>query len=762
MTRGGSVNATPLSAGEDDGAVVQWRRIALDKQLPTPRFPAGVWVPATACCCALLLIAALCATLFGAAAGQQVPQAVVDSQQQLVAGLARVLANGYEATVDTMDSAADRYADGQRDPAKLLDGLDDDGVRWAGTAVLEAKTRRALAARGEPVPVALLGSTVDKKVTRSLLNGDQLRVLIGVPLADGRLLAGVSVLRVRQLRLAKQQAILVGLASGPLQTQARFLQGADPSADKRVMELVRRAVRATDDGDPASRTRSAGQNAVVAVAAPVGDSDFALASTVRTPLVDAGPRWLGVPPAVGLLLGAGLAFGLLWLALVRPLRRLLGLAKARACGETGQPRGGFWLSEAHRIAAALDGDRAHKRTHGRQGGKRRRGVPAVLVVLVAALDIVFWAVSTLGTYGDGAQAVPAQVVSDTGNQIESVSIALGDVLDSGRAELATVALRTGNDANGLRSALDRMADRDSRYRSLYLADKAGRPQLTVGRKPLRRPRPLPGDSGVLLDNDSGRLPVIYAHTRTLDGRSLVAEFDVPFLARLLKRIDGHVRVVDAKLRTILDTSGYRAFQPIPPGASRVTLDRQAGQAGQAAAGTRTRAAAQGQPATPQIRSEVLTTAGGQDPMLVASTPLSAPASTAQLKWTVVAERPASDLRLPANDVRRAVLLAAGAAIVLAVLMFGWHYLVLSRPLRRLAAAADRLAGGQTEDVISPQRHDEIGAIAACLEICRQVRVDGERRLAGAARLRGNDHDFTTVMPAIRVPVTDDSVLTRSR
>jgi HAMP domain-containing protein len=750
MTGGGSVKATPLSAGAQDDGVVQWRRIALDKQLPTPRFPAGVWVPATTCCCALVLVAALCAALFGASSGERVPLAVVDSQQQLVTGLARVLTNAVEATEDSVEDAADQYADGrQRDPAKLLDQLNDDGVRWAGTAVLEAKTRRPLVVRGEPVPVALLGSTIDKKTTRSLLNGSEPRVLIGVPLADGRLLAGVSVLRVRQLRLAKQQAILVGLASGPLQTQARLLQGADPSADETVMAIVRRAVRATDGGDPASRTRPAGQNALVAVAAPVGDSDFALASTVRTPLVDAGSRWLGVPPAVGLLLGAGLAFGLLWLALVRPLRRLLGLAKARACGETGQPRGGFWLSEARRIAAAPDGGRDRKRP---------RGIPAVLVVLVATLDLAFWAVSTLGSYGDGAQAVPTQVVSDAGNQIESVASALGDVLDAGRTELAKVAAQTGGDTNGLKLALDRMADRDSRYRSLYLADQAGRPQLTVGRQPLRQPRPLPGDTGVQLDNDSGRLPVIYANTRTADGRSLVAEFDVPFLARLLKRIDGHVRVVDAKLRTILDTGGYRAFQPIPAGASRVALDRHAAQTRAAA---RTRAAAQGQPAT-QIRSEVLTTAGGLNPMLVASTPLSAPATTAQLKWTVVAERPASDLRLPANDVRRAVLLAAGAAIVLAVLMFGWHYLVLLRPLRRLAVAADRLADGDTETVISPQRHDEIGAIAACLEICRQVRVDGASRLAGAARLRGNDNDFTTVIPAIRVPIKDDSVLTKGR
>jgi HAMP domain-containing protein len=361
-------------------------------------------------------------------------------------------------------------------------------------------------------------------------------------------------------------------------------------------------------------------------------------------------------------------------------------------------------------------------------------------VLAATAMVAVWAVGTAIAYGSGAHTVPIQVVGDTGNQIESVSIALSDLLDSGRSQLARVAARTGPGTDGLRSALDRLSDEDSRYRSLYLADAAGQPHLTVGRKPLRKHRPLPAGSGVELDNDTGRIPVIYAHTPTLDGRNLVAEFDVAFLGRMLERIDGHVRVVDTSLRTVLDTEGYRAFQPIPPGASRAALDRGAG----------------------QTQAGILTAAGGPNPVLVASTPLVAPASTTHLKWTVVAERPVSDLRLPPNQLRRAALLAAGAAIVVAVLALGWHYLVLLRPLRQLAVAADRLARGDTTTVISPQRPDEIGAIAACLEICRQVRVDGERRLGGASRLRGDDIDSTNEIPLIRLPVKVEPILTKGR
>jgi HAMP domain-containing protein len=752
MIRGGSVTSRPLSAGEGERAVVEWRRIALDKQLPTSRFPAGVRVPATVCCWGLVLVAVVCAVLFGAAAGERAPKAVVDSQRQLVTGLARVLGNGLEASVDGVRGAADRYSDGQRDPAKLLDSLNGAGVRWAGTAVLDAKTRQPVTARGEPVPVPLLGSTVRRTTVRPLLNATEARMLVATPLPDGKLLAGVSVLRVRPLRLDRQQAILLGLADGPPETQARPVQGANPSADAPVMATIRRAVRATDDGDSASRTAMSGQTALVAVAAPVGDSGLAVASAVRTPLVGAGSRGLGVPPAVGLLLAAGFAFGLLRTALTRPIRRLLALAKARACGDPAPARHGFWLAEARRIEAALDDRHDRHDRRGRPASRRSRphGIPAIFGVLAASVVISIWAAGMVATYGSGTRNIPSQVVTDTGNQIESVTIALGDVLDTARAELATVAARTGPGTDGLRSNLDRLADRDSRYRSLYLADAAGRPRLTVGRKPLRQERPVPGDSGVELDNDSGRLPVIYAHTRTPDGRSLVAEFDVGFLGRLLERAGGRVRVVDTKLRTILDTEGYRAFQPMPPGASRAALGRAADQSRTA---DQSKAASQTAAADP-TRAEVLTATGGRNPMLVASTPLAAPAATAHLKWTVVAERAVSDLRLPPNDLRRAALLAAGAATVLALLALGWQYFVLLRPLRRLAAAADRLARGQTEPVITAQRQDEIGAIAACLEICRQVRVDGERRLGGAVRLRGGDHDFTTVMPPIRVPIKD--------
>src|SRR5690606_6974753 len=85
-----------------------------------------------------------------------------------------------------------------------------------------------------------------------------------------------------------------------------------------------------------------------------------------------------------------------------------------------------------------------------------------------------------------------------------------------------------------------------------------------------------------------------------------------------------------------------------------------------------------------------------------------------------------------------------------LLVLAWHYFVFVRPLRRLADTADVISGGDFATPVAPQRHDEIGAVAMCLEICRQVRHTGSVRFGGAVRLRGSEDDFTTVLPRVRV------------
>jgi HAMP domain-containing protein len=89
-----------------------------------------------------------------------------------------------------------------------------------------------------------------------------------------------------------------------------------------------------------------------------------------------------------------------------------------------------------------------------------------------------------------------------------------------------------------------------------------------------------------------------------------------------------------------------------------------------------------------------------------------------------------------------------AGLCLALLLFGWLYFLILLPLRALARAADRLAAGDVDTVIPPVRQDEVGAIAVCLDICRQAKAHGNERLAGAVRLRGAARDHTLVLPLV--------------
>jgi len=89
------------------------------------------------------------------------------------------------------------------------------------------------------------------------------------------------------------------------------------------------------------------------------------------------------------------------------------------------------------------------------------------------------------------------------------------------------------------------------------------------------------------------------------------------------------------------------------------------------------------------------------------------------------------------------------AATVAAVGWAWQYMIFVRPLRVLAAGAERMTRGSQKTPITPERFDQIGALAICLEVCRQTRAEGADRLAGAARLRGVGDDYTVVMPQVR-------------
>jgi HAMP domain-containing protein len=285
----------------------------------------------------------------------------------------------------------------------------------------------------------------------------------------------------------------------------------------------------------------------------------------------------------------------------------------------------------------------------------------------------------------------------------------------------------------VRSSLEELIAEQSRYRSVYLVDQSGRASSVVGRPPLRTSEPLPAEPGLRLRRANAPVPVLFAHAPLPNGRALVGEFDLDHITRLLGRAPGSVRLVDVGLRTIVATDGFVAFADLSAELRDSAVD--AGKNGPVA---RTQDGTEGQ-------------------AVIVSAPLRGGVS-GDLGWAVVAEQPVTDLALPGSELRRNTMVAALVAALLALLLFGWQYLLLIRPLRRVASAADEIVAGRYGSVIYPQHQDQIGTIASCLEICRQALTEGVRRLGGVRRPTGAATDATELIAA--VPRDGDGQATR--
>jgi len=266
---------------------------------------------------------------------------------------------------------------------------------------------------------------------------------------------------------------------------------------------------------------------------------------------------------------------------------------------------------------------------------------------------------------------------------------------------------------------------DRRFRSTYVVDLDGRVVVRSGADPLRTPGRLAPGNGVDLDRSSRRVPAIYARAWFSQRYGLVAEFDVNYLRSVLRRLGGRLRVVDGQMRTILDTDGYIPYEKLPAG----PLSDVAMQAFDA-----------------PTHGDIITISGVRS--LVNASEVNWRESPDSLRLMVLAQRPVSALTLSGNDERRSAWLLAVIGAAVALLMLVWHQFLVVRPLRTLAAAADRFRSGDARTVISPSRLDEIGAIAICLDICRQAHVDGAGRLGGVVRMRGAGSDHTAVISRI--------------
>ncbi|RZU75235.1 hypothetical protein EV384_3767 [Micromonospora kangleipakensis] len=705
--------------------VVPWRRRALDQQLPTAGFPAGSGKPSLVFLWATMFLAAAIALGFAVNNQRGVPPAVVDSQRDNVSKVAASMRLTINHYVDGLDQRIATRSPSTPDP-EFVKQVVGDGTEWNGAAIVETASRRQLATAGTGVPMQLLPPTLPVRDTFPITTPDGPALVRSIALDGQRTLLAAQPLDIDELRLnpSARQGIFLITPDG----KSTLMQGVSAVPDVHLPVVFKGLAQSqSTEGHPIRVTEWLNKQLVVS-SAPVGDTG----ATVATLLV--ADETGGTSTVHGFLLGLTLlavtvpSFLLMRLALVSPVRSLLKRAKANACGEVPTKRYPLRVSESHRIARALALTSANPSSAtARRKRWRWQWRPTVTqgLVLATVVALLWPAAAVAYALNAPEPPIPSQLVKDEESRAEAASNVMGKALNNGLQTVTRLsqAAEAAPDPTQVGPQLKQEVADKHRFRALYQIDPNGAVVTTAGREPLRK-EPLHGETGLDLDGETARVPLVYAFRVAPNGVATVGEFDIDYLLGMLRAVDGQVRIVDDDLRTVFDSNGFRAFQPLE-GTARV------------AAAEALKGGTVGMAKTPDGK-----------PALIAAAGLTKPNPVAPLKWSLVVEQDLAGLRLPQSDGRRWTLLVAGATAGVVLLTQVWQYFVFARPLRRLATEADRISDGKVEEPISPQRHDDIGALAMCLEVCRQVRHTGSSRLGGASRLRGPEDDRTVVLPEV--------------
>ena len=746
----GSTLRPPDGSSEED---LNWMRICLQQQLPTSRFT-SVATPLVICVSGFIAIALICLLCLGGPVERQVPKATVTAQKQLVNRLAKEVHATLDEDRRQLVEAAGTYQTNAADTnaaqaaETLVDSLMVDEGPWQGAIVLEATSRQRVSAEGEAVGLDRIPTSLTDVTTIPVID-DQVgpSVLFALTLADGRILAASTSVELRMLQLNgdAEQSVFFAVSGG----KTGGAQGTViTSSDGTTEELIDKAVTRVAVGDPASvvgrstmtTVPSTGQlhrTAPLVVAAVVGETGLAVLSVTRAEVRSGVSIWHGLPDALGLLAASGAVCVVVGLGLVRPVRRLRRLAMDAACGVTPPKRDRPGApSEVRRIVAAFERLTTRQREP-RENARNPRPaagpakgrsitISASAIVVVALIAPLAWAGYVVYQHALTPTELPTQIEYDTRNLADGVAISIRESFADGLSVVSILAdTLVDTDTSAWEPLMADVVSENSSLRNVYVTDELGTVLTVAGDSPLWE-NPVPqSDPKVGFSDTSGRVPIIYTTTKITSDRYVFAEFDIHSLITILDRMDGRLCVVDADLRTILDTSGYVAFQKLTD----------------ASVGDTARQALGGEPGFG------IASVSGSRTLLV-SAQISTEGATVPGDLALVVQRSIVSFDLPNNDRRRGAWLVSFLAVTIVLAMLAWYRLTTFGPLRQLASAADKLAQGDTRTVVSAMRHDEIGAIAICMDICRQVVVYGPDRLGGAVRLRGSASDRTAVLQRI--------------
>lgn len=342
----------------------------------------------------------------------------------------------------------------------------------------------------------------------------------------------------------------------------------------------------------------------------------------------------------------------------------------------------------------------------------------LLIALAAALLI--------GRTGNNVQ-VPQTVLNyqETVTQSAAQTVRRGanegvEDLESFSATLSPVLPDDGEESAGLTEPLRGVAQVQERYLQLYVINEQGE---IVANAANEEERDLSYDPLEIVDpfqntgmsfawqDEQASVPIIlqYATLPTQEGpdRAVVGWYDPAFFEYSLETAGaGEAWLVNERGQVIGARQGFTAFQELP----RQALREAAARAADGESGT---TVVSDSPSTPEIVSFAPVAGGG-------------PAGS--LDWSVVTARSVNSISLPETNARRQGLTIAAITALGAVVIFGWLWLQVLRPLFKLQREAERLAYGDLSRGVEVVRYDELGLTARALERIRILLV--RRRIQG--------------------------------
>ncbi|WNO73112.1 HAMP domain-containing protein [Streptomyces sp. AM8-1-1] len=588
----------------------------------------GIRPPIAVLSVLLLCIAALTAFQLGRAGNDPVPEAVRTSQQYFAEDGAIALRASLDESITDLGRTTAMFNAGEPVSADtVLDKLGSVYQKWSGTAVIEIKSGRLEAQRGENLPLTAVDRTKlgDKdglapRMVR-LENGGTRLLTFGVlswPDRPQLLLIASSSLKFPGVSLGADRAIAVVDASGQVLSSDGLPdagRGASATAranaeraDKDLAGFAETAagkarqhplkskapgsggfpgVSGSLLGDSHGTERPvAGYAALTGPVPGEGTESTALGLTVVS-LVDvtenraaALDSFFWIAAAGALLLIGALAVALLIGTVQRPLLQLFLESRRLSRGDLTRPVTQPKYGEASRIGAVLErlrrqllGEPAQSDRHeagDRRGRRGRIGMRAL--VAVCGILLLVWAVPLvlLLNRAGAAVLVPKSIVQDQRERTDTLADRIRRALNEGHADLTSVAsvLDQRTTPAAMTEALEQTRSQHARYTSIYVLTADGTVTAKSGSEP-RHPRGKgPSTQPVALLGEGGNEPIVveYAAVPGLKGAAVVGELRIGYLNALLKRPGlGQIRVVDEKHRVIGANNGYLAFDKLPAG-----------------------------------------------------------------------------------------------------------------------------------------------------------------------------------------------------